>query len=125
MSDRLVCTRPNATVDFEYQGGTFKIGILPRSIYAEFVEAGSKQLKGKMNGADMLDLQFKIIKHSVKGHSGLVFSDGSEVPYNQDDKGLVAADTLDIYYSTGLLPDLFNRVVTGGDNASPKEQSAE
>jgi hypothetical protein len=123
MATKLVCTRIDSTKEFSLQGGKFKIGILPRGIYADFVEAGQKQVNGSMSGSEMLDLQTKIVKHAIKGHTGLEFEDGTDVPFETDAKGQVSDATIEIYYATQIIQDLFNRVVTGesSEDADPKE----
>lgn len=118
--EKLICVRPDHTVDFEYSGGVFKIGVLPRNIYAKYVDAGTKQLKGKMTGADMVDVQFDVVRYGIKGHSGLFFEDGEEVPFKTSKKRngnevfeVVSDETLEIYYATGLLTALFGRLTAG------------
>lgn len=113
MGERLVCVRPGDTVDFEYGGGIFKVGIMPRDIYAKWLDLGQKQVKGKATGREIVEAQMLVVKHCVKGHSGLEFSDGSEVPFEKDNQGLVAQATLDVYYATGILGPLASRSANG------------
>lgn len=131
MAEKLVCVRPDATHDFQYKGGTFRIGVLPRSIYAKFIDAGSKQLKGKASGEEMLEIQTEIVRYGVKGHTGLEFDDGEEVPFRVSKKKLngviyevVDDATIEIYYATGLLSGLFSKII-GNDSEEangPKEK---
>jgi len=121
---KLVCVRPDHTVEFKYQGGVFQIGIIPRTIYAQFIDAGQRQVAGKASGEDMLNIQLDVVKYGVKGHSGLEFEDGSEVPFkvsksrlNGKNMEVVADETLDIYYASGLLTGLFQKISShGADN---------
>jgi hypothetical protein len=73
--ERLVAVRSNATIDFEYKGVTFKVGILPRHIYGKFMSVATKINSGKLKDGELFDAQYEAVKYGIKGHENFLFAD--------------------------------------------------
>jgi len=132
MTERLIAVRSDETVEFEYKGVIFKIGVLPRNIYGKFTSVAAKLNSGKLRDGELFDVQWEVVRHGVKGHDGLCFSDGSDVPFkDQMHRGgngktmIVSEETMDIYYASKLIDTLSANVVSGGASGKVSDQSEE
>ena len=99
----LICTRPDATRDFEYsKGGSFKIGVIPRDVKHRISQFFIKDEDGEAYA--------EAVRYGIKGHSDLAFEDGTEVPLKMTkdtkERDIVASETIDIYHATEILVPL-------------------
>lgn len=117
---KLVCVNPASIRDYEAGGGVFKLGVLPKDIHMSLVQAGSNM--------KMEDL-WKAVKYGVKGHSGLVFEDGTEVPFEAETDGkkrvVVGEKTLEVYLHSRLIGELANELILKGSGPKVRERLAE
>lgn len=135
MAKRLVAVRPNSTIDFEYEGVTFEIGIVPQHVYSKWVTIGQKMLNKKqaIDGDELFSVQSEIVKWGVKGHKDFCFEDGEEVPFQQKKVTIgnkthmvVSDETMEIYYSSKIIQGIYADIINGGkikdEDESPKEE---
>lgn len=73
---KLVCVNPDATRDYEYEGATFKIGVLKEAVALKVYEL--------QNQEKPIEAILLACRYGIKGHSGMVYEDGSEVPFETE-----------------------------------------
>lgn len=127
---KLVAIRPNATVDFQIEGVTFKIGVVPRHIYSEFLDVSHNLTTGKTTGGELFKAQAKLVSWAVRGHEGFCYEDGTPVEFKTEihkiggkSYDVVSEETIEAYYSASILTGLANRILLGnkgGDGAGGK-----
>ena len=97
---------PKLKKEVQVDDAKFSIGIIP---FGKRTEIQSKAyFDGKAESGDELKLVleqgYEFVRWGVKGHSGLTFEDGSEVPFVMDEKeGCVSAETMAVYAATPTL----------------------
>jgi hypothetical protein len=121
--DVLVAVRPDSTIDFEFKGVTFEIGIVPQHVYGKWIEIAAKYQSGKIKGEDLLEAQKEIVRYAVKGHRDFKYSSGEEVPFKTSkanvrgkNYAVVADETLEIYFSTKIITELATEIMNGADS---------
>lgn len=110
MAEPFVCINPDEVRDFEYQNGIFKLGVLTKDVYARCTDTRSRKT---------FDMSYLAVKHGVKGHENLEFTNGAEVPFETEEvKGVtvVSEKTMSVYQSAGLVVALGNELMVPGTN---------
>ncbi len=116
----MLVVNPGSTKTVEIDGAKFKIGILPFGKKVE-IQAAAHFIREKTNPEQVREIfkvNYEYVRWGVKGHSGVQFQDGSEVPFKSVKEKLgdveydvVAPETMEIYsMSITLLSKLCNEV---------------
>lgn len=103
----LITANPGATREVEIRGAKFTIGIVPKDVYFDIFD---------MRGAGLnFEKLYKAVRYGVRGHAGILFEDGTEVPFEtqKDAKGreIVNEKTMEIYLSAGVIVPLGDMVL--------------
>lgn len=126
----MIVSNPNSTKEIELDGAKFTVGVIPygKRIELESMSLGNENAEKKESYRSIILQNLEFIRWGVKNHSGLLFADGSEVPFTSKKELIgtreyvvVSDELMDIYGSTTTLLVKLSKAVTEfnylGDNA--------
>lgn len=116
----MILLNPKSTKEVQVDGKKFKIGIIPFGKRTEIQSAAhfNKDLKDRDQVLGLMQQSYEYVRWGVKGHTGLSFDDGAEVPFLTEKEKLgsieydvVSRETMEVYAANPkLLAELCGEV---------------